>query len=135
MAQALLALADHAGEETWRRVAATVVDALGPEAARSPAGAPLALAAQRLAAAPVIADLAGAPGEARAGALARAVVAERGPQAVVRWRASTAAPSISVRLGSRVVTALTDPSEAREMLRYTTEEEMKSRSARRHSSQ
>jgi uncharacterized protein YyaL (SSP411 family) len=119
MAQALLALADHTGEETWRRVAAAVVDALGPEAARSPAGAPLALAAQRLASTPVIADLAGAPGEAPAGALARAVVAARGPQAVVRWRASTAAPSVSVRIGDRVVSALAEPSEVREVLGYT----------------
>jgi uncharacterized protein YyaL (SSP411 family) len=49
MAQALIALADHAGEEKWRRVAATVVAALGARAARSPAGASLALAAHRLA--------------------------------------------------------------------------------------
>jgi len=119
MAQALLALADHAGEEKWRGVAAAVVEALGPEAARSPAGAPLALAAQRLAAAPAIADLAGAPGEARAAALARAVVAARGPQAVVRWHASTAAPSVSVRVGARVFPSLADPSEVREMLGYT----------------
>jgi hypothetical protein len=50
MAQALLALADHTGEEQWRRVAAEVVRSLSAEATRSPAGAALALAAQRLAA-------------------------------------------------------------------------------------
>ena len=121
MAQALLALADHAGQEAWRRVAAAVIDALGPEAARSPAGAPLALAAQRLDTTPVVADLAGTPGDARAGALARAVVAARGPQAVVRWRAGTAAPCVAVQLGARAVPALTDPSEVSEMLRYTDE--------------
>ncbi len=102
MAQALLALADHAGEETWRRAAADLVGALGGEAARSPAGAPLALAAQRMAAPPVIADLAGPPGDARAVALARSVVAAHGPQAVVRWRASTAAPCVTVHVGARV---------------------------------
>jgi uncharacterized protein len=50
MAQALLELADHTGEEQWRRVAAEVVRSLSAEATRSPAGAALALAAQRLAA-------------------------------------------------------------------------------------
>ena len=119
MAQALLALADHAGEEKWRRVAAAVIEALGPEAARSPAGAPLALAAQRLAATPVVAELAAMSGDARAGALARAVVAARGPLAVVRWRAGTAAPCVTVHLGARAVPALTDPAEVCEMLRYT----------------
>ena len=94
----------------------------GPEAARSPAGAPLALAAQRLAATPVVAELAGTPGDARAGALARAVVAARGPLAVVRWRAGTAAPCVTVQLGARAVPALTDPAEVCEMLRYTDEQ-------------
>jgi uncharacterized protein YyaL (SSP411 family) len=49
MAQALLALADHTGEEKWHRLAANAVAMLGGEATRSPAGAALALAAQRLA--------------------------------------------------------------------------------------
>ena len=48
MAQALLALSDASGEARWRRLAAAVVQSLGAEAARSPAGAALALAAQRL---------------------------------------------------------------------------------------
>jgi uncharacterized protein len=48
MAQALLALSDATGDSGWRRVAAAVVQSLGPEAARSPAGAALALAAQHL---------------------------------------------------------------------------------------
>ena len=49
MAQALLALAQSMGEDSWRRVAAEVVQSLGAEAGRSPAGAALALAAQCLA--------------------------------------------------------------------------------------
>jgi uncharacterized protein len=119
MAQALLALADHTGEEKWRRVAATAVAMLGAEAARSPAGATLALAAQRLAAEPAVADLEGAPGDPRASALARAVVAAIGTQAVVRWHASTAAPCVTVCVGSLCLPALADPAEVSETLRYT----------------
>jgi uncharacterized protein YyaL (SSP411 family) len=48
MAQALLALAVASGDARWRRLAAQVVQSLGAEAARSPAGAALALAAQLL---------------------------------------------------------------------------------------
>ena len=46
MAQALLALAEATREDTWRRLAEDLVRRLGAEAARSPAGAALALAAQ-----------------------------------------------------------------------------------------
>jgi uncharacterized protein len=119
MAQALLALADHAGEEKWRRVAADAVATLAAEAARSPAGATLALAAQRLASEPPVADLEGAPADSRALALARAVVAALGPQAVVRWRATTAAPSITVCVGTLCLPALAEPSEVSATLRYT----------------
>jgi uncharacterized protein YyaL (SSP411 family) len=48
MAQALLALAVASGDARWRRLAAQLVQSLGAEAARSPAGAALALAAQQL---------------------------------------------------------------------------------------
>ena len=48
MAQALLELSDATGDARWRPLAATLVQSLGAEAARSPAGAALALAAQRL---------------------------------------------------------------------------------------
>ena len=48
MAQALLALSDASGDARWRRLAAVLVRSLAVEAARSPAGAALALAAQRL---------------------------------------------------------------------------------------
>ena len=48
MAQALLVLSDASGDARWRRLAAAAVQSLGAEAARSPAGTALALAAQRL---------------------------------------------------------------------------------------
>ena len=48
MAQALLSLAAASGDARWRRLAAQLVESLGAEAARSPAGAALALAAQEL---------------------------------------------------------------------------------------
>jgi uncharacterized protein YyaL (SSP411 family) len=119
MAQALAALADHAEDERWRRLALGCMEALGAEAARSPAGAPLALAAQGLNAAPVVAELEGSPADERASALARAVVAARGAQAVVRWRAGTAAPCVTVTRGARRHWQLTNAAEVREMLRYT----------------
>jgi uncharacterized protein len=119
MAQALLALADHGGEEKWRRVAADAVATLAAEAARSPAGATLALAAQRLASEPTVADIEGEPADPRAPALARAVVAALGPPAVVRWRASTAAPCVTVCVGVLCLPALAEPSEVSETLRYT----------------
>lgn len=119
MAQALLALGDHTGEEKWRRVAANAVAMLGGRAARSPAGATLALAAQRLEAEPAVADLEGSEGDPRARALARAVVAALGPPAVVRWTTSTAAPSVTVCVGAACFPSITDAAEVSELLRYT----------------
>jgi uncharacterized protein YyaL (SSP411 family) len=119
MAQALLALADHTGEAEWRRVAANAVAMLGGRAARSPAGATLALAAQRLEGDAPIADLEGDSEDPRARALARAVVAALGPQAVVRWTPRTAAPCVTVCVGPACFPAMVDVSEVSETLRYT----------------
>jgi hypothetical protein len=85
MAFALADLADHVGRPEYRERAERVVSALGERAMRSPAGAALALAAQRLGRQPAEADLDGDPADLRTRALARAVVAALGPTTVVRW--------------------------------------------------
>ncbi|HET7874243.1 MAG TPA: hypothetical protein VFN71_01860, partial [Methylomirabilota bacterium] len=69
----------------WRSRAEAAVGALSAEAARSPAGAALALAAQRLEREPAQAELGGAAGDPRSVALARVVMGALGPTAVVRW--------------------------------------------------
>ena len=79
MALGLADLAAHAGREEYRRYAERLVQALSPEALPSPAGAAVALAAQRLADTGAEADLHGDPADPRVRDLARVVLAAFGP--------------------------------------------------------
>jgi uncharacterized protein YyaL (SSP411 family) len=108
MALALAELSDHAGRPELRELAGRVVRSLAAEAVRSPAGAGLALAAQRLESQPPEADLEGDPADPRARALARVVVAALGPTAVVRWRGGAAA-SLALCVRDVCLPPLDDP--------------------------
>lgn len=110
MALALAELSDHAGRPELRELAGRVVRSLGGEAVRSPAGAALALAAQRLESQPPEADLEGNPSDPRARALARVVVAALGPTAVVRWHGGAAA-SLALCVRDLCLPPLDDPAE------------------------
>ncbi|HEV8457206.1 MAG TPA: DUF255 domain-containing protein [Methylomirabilota bacterium] len=110
MALALTELAAHTAEPGYRAAAESAVTALSAEAARSPAGAALALAAQRLEREPAEADLAGEPGDSRARALARVTVAALGPTAVVRWTGG-AAPGLTLCVRDLCLPSLADPQE------------------------
>jgi hypothetical protein len=108
MALALAELAAHLPEPAWRDRAAGAVAALSAEAARSPAGAALALAAQRLEREPAQADLRGAPGDPRARALARVTIGALGPTAVVRWTGE-GEPALTLCLRDVCLPPLADP--------------------------
>jgi uncharacterized protein YyaL (SSP411 family) len=110
MALALAELAAHSVEPGYRAAAESVVAALSAEAARSPAGAALALAAQRLEREPAEADLAGGPGDPRACALARVVTASLGPTAVVRWTGGVE-PSLTLCVRDLCLPSLSDSRE------------------------
>jgi uncharacterized protein YyaL (SSP411 family) len=109
MALGLVDLAAHTGREEYRRHAERLVQALGPEAiATPPAGAAVALAAQRLAGTVAEADLRGDPADSRARDLACVVLAAFGPTAVVRWRGG-ATRGVTVCVGERCLPPAQDP--------------------------
>ncbi len=110
MALALTELAAHTAEPGYRAAAESAVTALSADAARSPAGAALSLAAQRLERESAEADLAGVPGDSRARALARVTVAALGPTAVVRWTGG-AAPGLTLCVRDLCLPSLADPQE------------------------
>lgn len=108
MALGLADLAAHAGREDYRGHAARIVASLGAAAARSPAGAAVALAAQRLEAGPAEADLRGERGDPRALDLARAALAALGPMAVLRWKAG-GPPALTLCAGDLCLPPLDEP--------------------------
>jgi uncharacterized protein YyaL (SSP411 family) len=85
MGLALADLAAHAGRMDYRRHAERLMVRLGGPALVSPAGAAVALVAQRLEVAPAEAEIHGGSGDARARELARAVVGVLGSATIVRW--------------------------------------------------
>lgn len=95
MSLALADLAAHAGRMEYRRHAERLMMRLGGPALVSPAGPAVALVAQRLQVAPAEAQIHGDSEDARAGALARAVIGALGPATVVRWEAGVE-PSVTV---------------------------------------
>src|SRR6266545_2713053 len=101
MALALAELACHTAEPGYRAAG---------EAARRPAGAALALAAQRLEREPAQAELAGQPGDPRARALARVVVAALGPTAVVSCTGGVE-PSLTLCVREFCLPPFADPRE------------------------
>jgi uncharacterized protein len=111
IACALIDLAAHTRRaDHFRRYAERVVESLGPQARRSPAGPAVALAAQRLEDKAPEADLVGDPGDARAVELARVVITALGPTAVLRWTAGGGA-SVMLRVGDLCLSPLEDPRE------------------------
>jgi uncharacterized protein len=86
MALGLADLAAHTGRDEHRRHAERLVKALSAEASGSPAGASVALGAQRLAGTVAEADLDGEAADPRVRELACVVLAAFGPAAVIRWR-------------------------------------------------
>ena len=110
MALALAELACHTAEPGYRAAGEAAITALSAEAARRPAGAALALAAQRLEREPAQAELAGQPGDPRARALARVVVAALGPTAVVSWTGGVE-PSLTLCVRELCLPPFADPRE------------------------
>jgi uncharacterized protein len=95
MGLALADLAAHSGRMEYRRHAERLIVRLGGPALVSPAGAAVALVAQRLQVAPAEAEIHGDSGDARARELARAIISALGPATIVRWEAGVD-PSVTV---------------------------------------